>query len=86
MRPRPAPSAAQTASARWRVTPRASSKPATLLHAISSTSAIAAVSASSAGRCSRAISSRNRITWTSCTRVSPVDPPKARRPARRPAM
>ena len=63
-RPRPAPSAAQTANVRWRLTPRASSNPATLMQAISRTSAVAAVSAARAGRYSPTISSRSGITRT----------------------
>ena len=45
-----------------RVTPRARSRPLTLMHAISSTSAVAQVSARSAGRYSRASSSRSGTT------------------------
>ena len=60
-----APSAAQTASARRRVTPRASSSPATLVQAISSTRAVAAVRARSAGRYAPTISSSSGVTCTS---------------------
>ena len=72
-RPLPAPSAAQTASVRRRVTPRARSSPATLMQAINKTSVVAAASASSAGRYSPTISSSSGTTRTSTSGVSPAD-------------
>ena len=65
IRPRPAPSAPRTASSRRRAIPRASSRPATLAHAISSTSPVAAASIRSAGRNGRPRSSRNDVTRVS---------------------
>lgn len=64
IRPRPAPSAAQTANPRWRVTPRASNNPVTFTQAISSMSAVADASAARAGRYAPTISSNNGIVWT----------------------
>ena len=83
-RPRPAPNAAQTANVRWRLTPRASSNPATLMQAISRTSAVAAVSAARAGRYSPTISSRSGITRTrfcESPEGRPPAPPAGSRPA-----
>ena len=75
-RPRFAPSAAHTASARWRATPRASSSPATLMQAISSTRAVAKVRAKSAGRYAPTISSSNGATRTAFSDgASPSRPP-----------
>ena len=62
MRTRLAPSAMRTATSRRRVSPRASSRPATLMHAISSTPATAASRTSSAVRTPWIIRSRAGVT------------------------